>query len=180
MNDAQYETITDMAGLLEFTNADAENLTALKPVFEKHGARITNGFYDSLQSYPKTAVILGDRVEKLKITHGKWLMSLFTGTYDRDFYGYQYLIGQVHVTQNINPEYVESVTSLIRGYGRIAINEELGRNDDSDAKYASLGKILDLCLLTINLSYADERIARMSKVTGMSRKLIENLIKRGK
>lgn len=179
MSDQLYTVYEEMKGFLEFTDADAANMKALAPVFEKHGKAITDGFYDSLGRYPKTAAIIEGRVEKLKATHARWMGSLFAGDYGRAFFDSQFLIGQVHVTQNILPEYVEAVTSLLRSYGRIAVFEELGSTDQAHASYASLCKVLDLCLLTINLAYADERITRISKVTGMSRKLIENLVRRG-
>lgn len=179
MNDAHFETYQEMQNFIEFDGSDTERLKALAPVFAKHGAKITDTFYASLGEYEKTAAIIEGRVDKLKATHGVWMGQLFEGEYGRPFFDQQYRIGQVHVTQNINPEYVEAVTSVLRTYGRIAIYEEMGSNDEAGAHYDSLCKVLDLALLTINLAYADERIDRISLVTGMSRKLIENLVKRG-
>ncbi len=177
--DEHFEMYQEMAKLLEFSDADAANLVALAPVFEKHGEHITNHFYESLLAYPKTAAIIEGRVETLKGTHRRWMKELFAGEYGESFFNTHYRIGQVHVTHNINPEYVSAVTSVLRTYGRIAIFEELGNTEEAAQKADSLAKVLELGLLVINLAYADERVERITKVTGMSRKLIENLIKRG-
>lgn len=76
---------------------------------------------------------------------------LFAGEFGCPLLDVQYRIGMVHVTQNINPEYVEVVTSVLCTYGRSAIYEELGSTDDAAAKTSSLQQILDLARMTINL-----------------------------
>lgn len=179
MMDSHFDTYLEMQRFVDFGDDDVENLKSLSSVFEKHGAKITDRFYDSLLDYPKTASIIEGRVEALKATHQRWMGQLFDGEYGRPFFDVQYRIGSVHVTQNINPEYVEAVTSTLRTYGRLAIYEEMGGSDEARDKANSLQKVLDLALMVINLAYADERTSRMSKVTGMSRKLIENLVRKG-
>jgi hypothetical protein len=179
MSDEHFQVFEDMKTFIGFGAEDIARLKTLAPVFAKHGPGITNQFYESLGAYPKTAAIVEGRIEPLKKTHTKWMGELFDGEYGRPFFDRQYVIGQVHVVQNINPEFVEAVTSVLRTYGRLAIYEELGADADASGHADSLAKILDLALMTINLAYADERIDRMSNVTGMSRRLIENLIKRG-
>ena len=41
------------------------------------------------------------------------------------------------------------------------------------------GRTLDLDLLVINLAYGEERLERLTRFTGMSRKLIERCIRKG-
>ncbi len=177
--DEQFATYTKMKAFLAFGEEDAVRLKSLAPVFEKHGPGITAAFYDRLLALPETAAIIEGRVETLQVTHIAWMMRLFDGEYGRPFFDRQYKIGQVHVVQNINPEYVEGVTNSLRLGGRRAIYDELGNTVEAMAAFDSLVKILDLALLTINLAYQDERLNRISNFTGMSRKLLENLVKRG-
>lgn len=178
MSDA-YETYEQMKSFLDFDDDDAARLKSLAPVFEKHGPGITNAFYDSLEGMEATASIIEGRVDALKATHIRWMGTLFHGEYGRPFFDQQFLIGQVHVTNNILPEFVEGVTTTLRLGGRRAIREELGHTDEAFAASDSLVKVLDLCLMTINLAYQDERLDRISGVTGMSRRLLENLVKTG-
>lgn len=179
MSDEHFGLYEEAKAFLDFTDMDGSHLAALEPVFAKYGGKITDHFYKSLARYPRTAAIIEGRVDALKATHKMWMMGLFTGDYGRSFFDTQYRIGQVHVTNNIQPEFVESVMSILRTEGRWAINEELGFSDDAAAKSDAYVKVLDLCLMTINLAYTDERLNRISKVTGMSRRLIENLVKNG-
>ncbi len=177
--DTHYTTYTEMQSFLHFDATDGERLVSLAPVFEKHGAGITEAFYRSLGAMERTASIIEGRVDGLKRTHAAWMMALFAGEYGRAFFDRQYLIGQVHVTQNINPEFVEGVMNVLRVGGRHAIIAELGHGDEAMRSTDSLVKVLDLSLMTINLAYADERLERISAFTGMSRKLIENCVKNG-
>jgi hypothetical protein len=174
-----YEVYEQMKGFLAFDDADAARLKSLGPVFEKHGPGITQAFYDSLEGMPATAKIIEGRVDALKKTHVRWLGTMFAGQYGRPFFEQQFRIGQVHVTNNILPEFVEGVTTTLRLGGRQAIRAELGATDEAHAANDSLVKVLDLCLLTINLAYQEERLDRISTVTGMSRRLLENLVKTG-
>lgn len=173
---ALYSEIRDFVG---FGDDDAARLRGLGPVFEKHGPAITDRFYAALGAWPRTAAIIEGRVDRLKQTHVRWLGSLFAGEYGVPFFEAQYRIGQVHVAQKINPEFVEAVTTHLRNEGLAAILAERTEAEVVRQDYGSLVKVLDLCLLVINLAYADERLDRMASVTGMSRALIENLIARG-
>ncbi|MCB9676414.1 MAG: hypothetical protein H6737_14925 [Alphaproteobacteria bacterium] len=177
--DELFDTYNAMKDFLSFDDSDAARLKALAPVFAKHGAAITNAFYDQLGAMPSTAKIIDGRVEALKRTHIAWMGQLFDGEYGRPFFDRQFKIGDVHVTNNINPEYVEGVTTTLRLGGRAAIIEEMGNTNEALQHFDSLVKVLDLALMTINLAYQEERLSRISAFTGMSRKLLENLVKRG-
>ncbi len=174
-----YATYTEMRDFLKLGDEDAARLKALRPVFEKHGPAITDAFYDALEATPRTAAIIEGRVDALKKTHLAWTLNLFEGDYGRPFFEAQYRIGEVHVAQNISPELVEGVMNCLRIGGRRAIEAELGATPEAMLHYDSLVKVLDLALMTINLAYHDERIERISAFTGMSRKLLENLVKHG-
>lgn len=174
-----YQTYEDMRQFLSFDEDDVARLQRLAPVFEKHGPAITEAFYDALLAYPKTATIVEGRVDALKKTHIRWMGTLFEGEYGKPFFEAQYRVGEVHVAQDIHPEFVEGVTTSLRLGGRRAIAAELGSTEEAALAYDSLVKILDLALLTINLAYQDERLSRISGFTGMSRKLLENIVRHG-
>jgi hemoglobin-like flavoprotein len=178
--DAHYDTYAEMAAFLQFDDADAARLKGIAPVFAIHGPALTDAFYTSLLAMERTASIVEGRVDALKRTHTAWMGELFAGEYGRPFFEAQYRIGQVHVVQNINPEYVEGVMNVLRIGGRRILVDELGATPETMAAQDSLVKILDLSLMTINLAYADERLERISSFTGMSRRLIENCVKNGK
>lgn len=180
MNTDRYFIVyDDIRAFTQFGADDAARLVGLAGVFEKHGPAITDRFYEALGQWPRTASIIEGRTEALKQTHRKWIASLFAGEYGRAFFDAQFRIGQVHVAQQINPEFVESVMNHLRREGLGAILAEHPDPEVARAEFGSLLKLLDLCQIVINLAYADERLDRMASVTGMSRALIENLIQRG-
>ena len=173
------ETFEEIKRFVGFSSTDVENLTAVGDVFAKHGAAITNRFYEVLGTFPATAAQIDGRVEVLKATHGRWMAELFAGEYGESYLQGRLKIGLAHVRIGLDPSYVECVMSLIRAECLNAIVAEQGCNPTSMARYASVMKLLDIDLMLINLAYAEDRIERLSKFTGMNRRLIENVIKKG-
>lgn len=177
---ADLSEFEEMKRFLSFDESDVANLRELGPLFARHGARITDDFYDVLGKFAATSKLIEGRVDGLKKTHGRWMGELFAGEYGAAYFEGRMRIGMVHVKIGLPPWYVEAVMNLIRTHGHLAIVEEVGEVKRVDALYRSLIKILDLDLMIINLAYAEERLDRMSSFTGMSRKLIENVINRAK
>lgn len=173
------ENYEEIKGFIGFTDDTARLLVGLGPVFEKHGAAITERFYATLGSNEKTAALVEGRVDKLKTTHGAWMKSLFAGEYGEAYYESRVRIGNAHVVQNIPPHFVEAVFNAIRTDGVAAIGEEMADSPDRVASERAFITILDIDLLLINLTYAEERISRLTQFTGFSRKLIERCITQG-
>lgn len=181
-NMSTYETFTEMKKFVGFTSDDAENLKSIAHIFEKHGSAITDTFYETLELYPETAALIEGRVDSLKETHARWMGELFTGVeggHEEAYFTNRDIVGKVHVKIGLDPRWVEGVMTIIRTGGHAAMSQELESAAELGAKFNSLCKILDLDLMIINLSYADERLTRLANFTGMSRKLIENCISSG-
>lgn len=177
---ATMDEFAEMKRFLSFDEKDAANLKELAPLFAKNGSRITDDFYDVLAKFSATSKLIEGRVDALKKTHGRWMGELFNGTYENDYFEGRLKIGMAHVRIGLPPWYVEAVMNLIRTHGHLLIVEEVTDARRVDELYGSLVRILDLDLMIINLAYAEERLDRMSAFTGMSRKLIENVINRAK
>lgn len=174
------EVFAEMKSFLGFDDADIANLKSLAPVFEKHGGTITDAFYETLGQYGTTAALIEGRVGALKSTHGQWMSELFAGDYGDAYLKRRMRIGEAHVRIGLPPYYVEAVMNNIRVGGHHAMSQEISDQAELDAKFGSLVKILDLDLLVINMAYSEERLDRMSTITGMSRKLVERLINKAK
>ena len=106
-------------------------------------------------------------------------LALSQGAYDREYFDRRLNIGKVHVRVGVEPRYVEGVMTMLLSEGLKAIQKEIDSPEQQSAQYESLVKILGLDAFVINLAYAEHRLDLMESVTGMSRKLIENLIKVG-
>lgn len=168
-----FETLKSFVG---FTAADAQNLKELRPVFVVRGPSITDRFYGTLAEHPETAKVIEGRVEALKQTHLRWMLELFDGEYGQAYLDRRLAIGRAHVRIGLPPFWVEGVMSIVREEGLKIVAETEGSSVAAAARYASLQKLLDLDILIINLAYGEERLERIVKITGMSRKLVERLI----
>ena len=135
----------------------------------QHGDQITDAFYRELANDPEAAAIVDGRVEQLKATHKVWMEGLFCGEYGDDYFNQRYKIGVVHVNAKIDPFFVEVVTSFLRR----KFTEILSSNQQ--ALEATLA-ILDLDAMIIIGAYHEDRMNRMSEVTGMNLPLLERLM----
>ena len=163
---------------LGFGPGDVANLQSLAPIFAEKGPAITDTFYEALGQNPATAAFIEGRVDQLKATHIRWMGELFAGDYGATYFENRIRIGHVHVAIGLDPNYVEMVMSFLRTAALEAIMDAYESSKEAGEKYSSVCKILDLDLMAINLAYQAERLDRLTKFTGMSRKLIENCIKR--
>lgn len=172
-----YSEFEAMKSFVDFNDADVENLKALAPLVESQGKAITDHFYETLGAVPETAKIIEGRVEALKRTHQRYMMELVAGEYGEAYFEGRSRIGQVHVKMGIDPRFVEGVMSVIRTGILAALAESSDDPADVSAKAGSFIKLCDLDLAVINLAYSEERLDKFSEFTGMSRRLIENVIK---
>ncbi len=154
----------------QFDERYAPLLPGLKDTVMAHQQAITDGFYSELAKDEIAGKIIEGRVDALKATHKVWMEELFAGDYGDDYFDRRYKIGQVHVTAKIEPYFVEVVTSYLR---RAVV--ELLAKENPEAIPALLA-ILDLDAMIIIGAYQEDRLRRMSQVTGMSPGLLENLM----
>lgn len=171
-----YEEFEALKRFVEFSDEDAENLGSLASIVEAHGPALTDHFYETLGAVEATAKIIAGRVEGLKKTHRQYMVELTAGDYGPSYFERRARIGQVHVAMGIDPRFVEGVMSVIRVGMLKAMAEEISDPAELAAKAGSFIKLCDLDLAIINLAYGEERLDRFSNFTGMSRRLIENVI----
>jgi hemoglobin-like flavoprotein len=171
------ELFEKLKTLVNFKDEDIANLKALQPIVEKHGQAITDAFYDKLSTNPETAKMIEGRVDALKKTHKAWMQSLVAGDYGQAYVESRWRIGMAHVRVGLDPFWVEGVMSFIRTAMEQALAKEIASPAELAAKHAAFTKVCDLDLMVINLSYAEDRLERLTAFTGMKRGLIENIIR---
>ena len=158
-----------------FCNFDAVYaplLPTIKDVVMKHGDEITNTFYAELANDEIAAAIVSGRVDQLKVTHKQWMEELFNGEYGDAYFAQRYKIGETHVRAKIEPYFVEVITSFLRRKFAEVLS------DNPKALEAAL-TILDLDAIIIIGAYHEDRMKRMSEVTGMNQALLERLMSFG-
>lgn len=91
---------------LDFSDADRRTLVELRPLVEKHADEVVDGFYKKIGSYaPLQNVIAtaGSNIERLKVTQKKYLLELFSGSYDDAYLESRLRIGVVHFKIGLGP-----------------------------------------------------------------------------
>lgn len=173
MAQATKESFEKAKAFSKFDELYAPVLPGLKEIVMKHQDAITDAFYGALSNDEVAAKIVAGRVDQLKATHKVWMEELFNGTYGDAYFERRYKIGETHVKAKIAPYFVEVITSFLRrAFAEILINE------DPAALQAALA-ILDLDALIIVGAYHEDRMRRMSEVTGMNQNLLETLMSFG-
>ncbi len=168
------QTLSSFNGL---SSDDFVHLEQIAPYIRPFIPAITDAFYECLQADQHTAPHVAGRVEQLKVTHVAWLNSLFDGRYGDAFVAQQERIGKAHVAAKIPPLFVASSMSFLRAAFTRQIEIAMKGTGEAPGKYISaLMAVLDLCQYLIDRAYDEDRLDRLVDVTGMSRKLLENLI----
>lgn len=168
-----YEQFVKAKGFCQFDTKYAPILPALKDIVMAKQAEITDGFYAELAKDAVASKILEGRVDKLKATHKVWMEELFSGEYGQAYFDRRYKIGQIHVDVKVAPYFVEVIMSLLRREMSKAILEQSPGNSDG---VAAILAVLDFELFIINGAYQEDRLERLSVVTGMGRPLLETLM----
>lgn len=167
----------EMKQFLKIADEDAANMKAMGPTLIGSVDKITDDFYNHLQKFDATKKFLPDEatITRLKGTHKKWFSELFSGVYDDAYFQNRSKIGVAHVRVGIHPEYVDGIMSQIeQDTSEVLI--KVFPADRAAAYTKSLLKVLDLDLSIINQAYENERLARLTEGTGLSRTLLETFI----
>lgn len=173
----EVEVLLHISGI---STEDLEHVRHLKEHLFPRIPAITDRFYEKLLSNEKTRPYLDGRVEQLKQTHIAWLKDVIDpieGGHGTPFFDRQRRIGEVHVAAGVPPLFVASSMSFLRG----ALSEEIDKIDQESEETvgvctSTVIRLLDLCQYLIDSAYRNERINRLTKATGMSQKLLENII----
>jgi hypothetical protein len=172
------DDIQTFINVADFSETDRQHLQDLAPVAREFVPELTNLFYVRLLVDPVTSVYIEERIEELKPLHMDWLMDLFSGNYDEAFVARQEAIGRAHVAAHIPAYFVAASMAFLRSMMPSMIEEKsqaLGRANCGEW-VGSVLRLLDFCQFLIDRAYEEARMDRLVQATGMTRKLLENLV----
>ncbi len=90
------------------TEADCKLLRQFKPVIEKHADWIVDNFYTHISRYPELTRIIaqaGSNIDRLKVTQKRYLLDIFDGNFDAQYFENQLKIGVVHKKIGLTPRW---------------------------------------------------------------------------
>ncbi len=155
-------------------------LRDIAPEVTPHLSAVTELFYAELIRIERTKPFLEGRLESLKETHKRWLESIFNADINEDYTRHIYHVGDVHVKVKLPVEFMAGAMAqiqqhlapiLVRLYGDEPekLSEVLG------AVMAVLGFNLQVMQESYQESSLSAELEKFLKITGMSRKLFDNL-----
>ncbi|WP_240481640.1 putative bifunctional diguanylate cyclase/phosphodiesterase [Dechloromonas denitrificans] len=99
--------IASRKAFLEFTEADAEQLRAIRGKLAAAEDGFADGFYAYLRQLPELAALLPDdaTVARLKAAHGRYFASLTEGCYDESYVGGRLRVGMTHARIGLTPKW---------------------------------------------------------------------------
>ncbi len=137
---------------LGLTDADADALRPLRPLFAAHAREFAEQFYRHLLSDPRAAELLADAalVERLKQVQAQYFTELLEGTFDEAYFEKRLRVGQTHQRVGLEPVfYLGAYNQYIQlTFPRFA--EALGDN---------LAKILPALMSLVKVIFLDIGLA---------------------
>ncbi|RMG73383.1 MAG: heme-binding sensor globin domain-containing protein, partial [Nitrospirae bacterium] len=99
---------------------------------------------------------------ELPSKHKHWLLNLFKGPYDNNYYIRLIKIGRVHAEKQISPHFVSSTMNKIRRMLIDLLSEEIEDRIYRTKLKVAVHKLLDINLDVITSSYVEEEIEQFS------------------
>ena len=136
-------------------------LFRLAPVVEAHADQVVEDFYQFLLEIPDTAKFLEDpdRLARLKASHRGWLMTLFQGPFDENYFRRLQRIGQAHVRIDLSAHFVYVAMNFLRARLKEIIALEI-KSPEREFAEEALDRILDLNLDAIARAYHQAELRR--------------------
>ncbi|WP_370277414.1 protoglobin domain-containing protein [Pontibacterium sp.] len=181
MSDIDYAALAEHGkGYAGFTAEDEALLLAEGAKLIPHLGNVTDGFYTDLQKIPAAMKFLEGRLESLKRTHQAWLERIFSGPYDGDFAQTMHHVGEVHVRVKLPVEFMSSGIVLINNHlcpvlAEVYADDPVTMGRMMRAVNAVTGYSLIIMQESYQTSLLAEELERFLAITGMSRKLFDNL-----
>jgi hypothetical protein len=179
-NEIDYPALCSYArNFSRLTNEKIELLQSVSSTVQPHVMTITESFYAHLATIPKTKPYLEGRLENLKSTHAAWVAELFTSQYDENYTRKMFTVGDVHVKVKLPVEFMAGAVSIIQAE-LIRLFSQLYKDDPilADLNEAIIAAT-SFSLLVMQESFQSSSLAqeleKFLKITGMSRKLFNNL-----
>lgn len=167
----------------QFSGLDEEKIIILQKAYEDVKLQlqeVTNRFYARLIIIPKIQPYLIDRIEVLKKTHVSWLHELFTSDFGDEYTQHMYKVGYVHVQVKLPIEFMTGAMiilqeELMEEFSKVYRNEPLKLFKVNRAIASATGFSSLVMQESYQASTLAEELEKFLRITGMSRKLFNNL-----
>lgn len=113
---ADYEIVPELSRYTGFGPDDHALLAEVGPVLEPRFGEIVRCFYDAILANPAARSVFADD-EQIARQQGflrHWMVGIFSGVYDREYYELRARIGRAHVRIQLDQRYMISGMNVVR------------------------------------------------------------------
>lgn len=155
----------------DFNQDDVENIRKLKPIFERYVDDFIDKFYEFVLRFPQAKRFLKDEetIKRHREKVKKWFLELFNGNYDLEYFLKLKKIGEIHVKIGLPTHYVNASMNFVRRYIIDIIDKEIESRQERNRYVASIGKLLDINLDILTVSYREEELSKYAEMTKMEK-----------
>lgn len=118
---------------------------------------LVDDFYEEIQRHPNAVTVITGgqaQIQRLKLTLGRWIESLFSGVYDEEFVRTRWRVGRRHVEIGLDQAFATSALSRLRGGFLTQLQGTFsGEPRELMKMEQALNKLLDLEIAIIEMAY---------------------------
>jgi diguanylate cyclase len=179
--------ITDSAikqrmDLLSFTPQDSEALTIFGPVVAENLDVLVEEFYRVQTSIPEIALLIGDSDTLGRLQHAqrKYILDLFSGSYDLEYVNNRLRIGLVHKRIGVEPKLYLSATRLLKNLLLELINDRCADAQSAELVTNALDKLLYFDVTLIVETYIRSMLSEIESAKEKSEQYAQELEERSR
>ena len=146
-----------------FSPDDKERLKSALPIIEDSVDECIRLLHSRIRHLGNKEVANSlDSHPQLVHYHRQWLLDMFRGVYDKNYFNHLKRIGKVHMKENIKPHYVSVSMNTIRAYLMDLLSEKVEDREERTRLKESINKMIDINLDIVTNSYLEEEIQTLS------------------
>jgi diguanylate cyclase len=162
--------------LVEFSSSDASALSSAAPLIELNIDLLVDEFYDNQVQNRAIARLIGDSdtLARLKNAQHRYIVDLFSGSYNATYVNNRLRIGLVHKRIGVEPKlYLSAVRTL--EHLLISLIRSNGNDLDADAVISALDKLLYFDTTLVVDTYIFSMIAEIEDANRKTREYADSL-----
>lgn len=157
------ETLKTIFDNYNFLSDDKKRLKSVLPLIEESADDCINLLHSKIRHLGNKEVAISlDRHPQLVQYHREWLLDMFRGEYDKNYFNHLKRIGKVHTKESITPHYVSVSMNIIRVYLMDLLSKRIEDREERTLLKESINKMIDINLDIVTSSYVEEELETLS------------------
>lgn len=150
--------------LLNFSAEDAKLLAGFAPTMEEQVDALVASFYEHQTSIPEIALLIGDTdtLSRLRKAQRRYVLDLFSGSYDLEYVNYRLRIGLVHKRIGVGPKLYLAAIATLKGLLVAVVVAARPEEAAAQALVTALEKLLQFDITLVFETYIRSMMAEIA------------------